>query len=83
MNVLSAISHFEWLVVFITLVGGFYTMDARIDAANNRFDQFMIAWHEEAKDFHGRLERIDCEFKLRIYQIEKNQDNRQKIKSEE
>lgn len=62
----SIISHIEWLVVFVTLLGGFYSMDARIDAANSRFDQFIIAWHEEAKDFHGRLERLDTEFKSHL-----------------
>lgn len=53
------LSHVEWVIIFITLVGGFYSMDARIDAANSRFDQFMIAWHEESKDFHGRLCAIE------------------------
>lgn len=62
----SILSHIEWLVVFLTLIGGFYSLDARIDAINCRFDQFMIAWHEEAKDFHGRLERQDAEFKAHL-----------------
>lgn len=53
------LTHIEWLIVFITLLGGFYSLDARIDAINSRFDQFMIAWHEEAKDFHGRLCSIE------------------------
>jgi len=57
------INHIEWLIVFITLLGGFYALDARIDAINSRFDQFMIAAHEESKDFHGRLERQDAEFR--------------------
>lgn len=70
MNLNSAISHIEWLVVFVTLLGFFYSMDSRIDATNTRFDQMMIAWHEESKDFHGRLERNDCEFKMRISAIE-------------
>ncbi|MEN6512231.1 MAG: hypothetical protein ABFD00_10445 [Chloroherpetonaceae bacterium] len=55
----SIINHIEWLIVFITLLGGFYALDGRIDAINNRFDQFMIAWHEESKDFHGRLCAIE------------------------
>lgn len=53
------ISHVEWIIVFVTLLGGFYSIDARIDSINSRFDQFMIAWHEEAKDFHGRLCSIE------------------------
>ena len=54
--------HIEWVIIFITLIGGFYSMDAKIDAVNARtdatnarFDQFLMVWHEEAKDFHGRL----------------------------
>lgn len=55
----SIITHIEWLIVFITLLGGFYALDARIDGINNRFDQYMIASHEESKDFHGRLCSIE------------------------
>jgi hypothetical protein len=62
----SIINHMEWLIVFITLLGGFYALDARIDAINARFDQFMIASHEESKDFHGRMERQDAEFKSKL-----------------
>lgn len=58
-NEKSLLGHIEWLIVFITLLGGFYSLDARIDAINCRFDQFMTAWHEEAKDFHGRLCQIE------------------------
>ncbi len=53
------LSHLEWIIVFITLIGGFYSIDARIDAINSRFDQFMIACHQESKDFHGRLCTIE------------------------
>jgi hypothetical protein len=49
------LSHVEWAVMFVTLIGGFYAMDARIDASNARFDQFLMAWHEESRDFHARL----------------------------
>lgn len=70
MNDKSWISHIEWAVMFVTLIGGFYSIDSRIDAVNirvdstieamnNRFDQFLITWHEESKDFHARLCLID------------------------
>lgn len=55
----SWINHLEWAVVLVTLIGGFYAMDARIDAINARFDQFMFAWQSESKDFHGRLCAIE------------------------
>lgn len=60
------ISHIEWVVMFVTLVGGFYTIDSRIDNCHSRIDQFLIAWraeanafHQETKDFHGRLCAIE------------------------
>lgn len=52
------ISHAEWVVMFITLLGGFYTIETRIETCNNRMDQFLIAWHQENKDFHNRMETI-------------------------
>jgi hypothetical protein len=55
----SFINHIEWLIMFTTLLGGFFVLDAKIDSCNSRFDQFMIAWHEESKDFHGRLIAIE------------------------
>jgi len=53
------ISHIEWIVMFVTIIGGFYSIDCRIDNCNNRMDQFLIAWHQENKDFHGRLCAIE------------------------
>lgn len=46
------LSHVEWVVVIVTLIGGFYTIESRMD-------QFLIAWHIENKDFHGRLCAIE------------------------
>lgn len=46
------LSHIEWVVVFVTLIGGFYMIEMRMD-------QFFIAWHQENKDFHGRLCAIE------------------------
>lgn len=53
------LSHIEWIILFLTLVGGFYSIDGRIDAINSRFDQFMMVWHEEAKNFHGRVCQLE------------------------
>jgi hypothetical protein len=53
------VTHAEWVVVFLTLLGGFYMVEMRLDSINSRFDQFLVAWHEEAKDFHGRLCSIE------------------------
>lgn len=52
------IGHLEWLVLFIAVVGSIYNL-------NSRFDAFMIATHVESKDFHGRMERIEAEYKAK------------------
>lgn len=52
-------SHLEWVVTLLTILGCFYMVEGRIDSINTRFDQFLTAWHEEAKDFHGRLCAIE------------------------
>jgi hypothetical protein len=74
----AAFTHVEFIVMFLTIVGCFYSSEARIDAlsakidnTNARFDQFMFAWHEESKDFHGRMERNDSEFRMRFHALEK------------
>mgnify|MGYP001615458479 CR=1 FL=1 len=46
------VTHMEWLVVFLTIIGGFYMIEMRMD-------QFLMAWHQENKDFHGRLCAIE------------------------
>lgn len=60
------LSHAEWVVMFVTLLAGFYAIESRIDNCNNRIDQFLIswreesqAWHQETRDFHGRLCAIE------------------------
>ena len=58
-NKISWLSHVEWIIVIVTLLGGFYALDNRIDVINSRFDQFLVAWHQESKDFHGRLCAIE------------------------
>ena len=52
-------SHVESVVIVVTLIGGYFMIDSKFDMINSRFDQFMIAQHEESKDFHGRLCAIE------------------------
>lgn len=35
--------HVEWVVVLVTLLGGFYTLDGRIDRQCERIDQRLLA----------------------------------------
>lgn len=82
---INYINHIEWLIVFITLIGGiysfsagFYSLDARVDAINarfdqlnSRFDQFMISAHEESKDFHARLCVQDIDYKSKLAEYDR------------
>ena len=58
--------HVEWVVVLVTLLGGFYTLDGKIERQGQRTDRLYEMWLEEnqsfhaaMKDFHGRLCSIE------------------------
>jgi hypothetical protein len=53
------ISHLEWVVLFVTLLGGFYSVNTRIDNCNNRIDQVITLMHNENMQFHGRLSILE------------------------
>jgi hypothetical protein len=48
------LSHVEWVVMFVTLIVGFYRLESKIQNCSNRMDQFFIACHEESKNFQGK-----------------------------
>lgn len=54
-------SHLEWVVLIMSLVGGLYTITSRIDATNNRVDQMLIVMHQESKDFHNKFDQSRSE----------------------
>lgn len=39
-------------------------------------ESFTNIVNKQMQDFHGKLERIDCEFKIRLYEIEKKNVNK-------
>lgn len=45
-------------------------MDAKIDSNRSLIIAFQEAIREDMRDFHGRLERQDAEFKSRLCSIE-------------
>ena len=49
------ISHAEWVIMFVTLLGGFYTVESRIDNCNNRIDQFLVSWKQESLVWQQQL----------------------------
>lgn len=58
-------SHLEFLVILTTLIGGFYTLDTKIERNDNRIDQTYCMWaqtQQEIKqqhiDFHKELRDI-------------------------
>lgn len=66
-------SHIEFMVLLITLLGGFYLLDGKIERQGERTDKlyemFVSAqeeFHKEMRDFHARLERQDAEYKAHL-----------------
>ena len=57
----------ELSIVLFTILGStiplYIHTDAKIDAAQARTDVVLNCIREEMKEFHGRLERQDAEFK--------------------
>lgn len=74
----------QFLVLFITLIG--FLWISRVDAKKNeesvaqlRRDMIdvMHSIDKEMKDFHGRLERQDAEFRTRLCNIEEKYRSKQ------
>jgi len=58
--------HAEFAIIFITLVGGFYMLDGKIERANDRTDKLYEMFvdmrkefYEETREFHSRLSVIE------------------------
>lgn len=51
-------THIEFVVIFMTLLGGFYSIDSKIDRQSHRTDtlyEIVITTLGEIKQNHGRL----------------------------
>ncbi len=44
------LGHLEWAVLLVTLIGGFYTLDAKIDRQSQRTDRLYEMWCETQKE---------------------------------
>lgn len=44
------INHAEWVILFITLVGGFYLIDSKIERSNERTDRLYEIFMDHRKD---------------------------------
>lgn len=42
--------HIEWVVVLVTLLGGFYLLDGKIERQGQRTDRLYEMWCETQKD---------------------------------
>ena len=62
-------SHLAWLIMFISLISGFYNISSRIDFTNERIDKMLICIHQESKDFHGRLCAIEERNKKLMFRL--------------
>lgn len=54
--------HVEWAVLLITLIGGFYVLDAKIERAHERSDRIYESntqkWHEAITNSNQRWEDL-------------------------
>ncbi len=50
MNEKNWFLHIEWVVVLITLLGGFYMLDGKIERQGNRTDKLYEMWCETQKE---------------------------------
>lgn len=58
--------HAEFVVLLITLIGGFYTLDGKIERQCGRTDKLyeifvdnQTKFHEEMRQFHSRISVIE------------------------
>lgn len=55
--------HVEWVVVLVTLLGGFYMLDGKIERQGERTDklyEMFIENQKELKELHGRICSIEA-----------------------
>lgn len=50
--------HVEWVVVFITLLGGFYLIDGKIERQGERTDKLYEMFVENQRDIHNLIREI-------------------------
>ena len=63
----------EWaqVLIMIAALGGLFLWNRSESNSDRRmFQQILVGIQDEMKDFHGRLERQDAEFKTRLLAIE-------------
>lgn len=62
--------HVEWVVVLVTLLGGFYMLDGKIERQGTRIDRLYDIWVEGQKDFHNEMKQLRKEGEQRWYQVQ-------------
>jgi hypothetical protein len=61
----SWVSHLEWLVMMVTLIGGFYTIDEKIDRQSSRTDrlyEMFCDMQKQLKDEIISLNKVQLDF---------------------
>lgn len=48
--------HIEWVVVLVTLLGGFYTLDSKIERQGQRCDKLFEIWVKNHETFHKEIQ---------------------------
>lgn len=77
----------QFIILLLTLAGLFFWnrseanddrrhMDAKLEASLQTMNANVQAIQAEIKDFHGRLERQDAEFKTRLANLEEKRGSK-------
>lgn len=54
--------HVEWVVVLLTLLGGFYLLDGKIERQGQRTDRIYEMFVDVRKDMDNRFQIVDQKF---------------------
>lgn len=63
--------HIEWVVVLITLLGGFYTLDSKIERQGHRCDKLYEIWVENSKEIQRSREDSNKKWEELLIQLYK------------
>jgi hypothetical protein len=55
-------AHAEFIVLLVTLIGGFYTLDGKIERQSERTDRLYEMYCDVQKDYNQKFEAVNMKF---------------------
>lgn len=62
-------THIEFAVLFVTILGGFYMIDAKCERAHERIDRTYDMFTELSKDMNQKFIEISKEMNQKFYDL--------------